>query len=96
MHVFLPYEALVNLYVVASKLIVENDDTMMLQQTNFVNTFTKGKNRSHFAASLVEKLIDEETRVKSNIRGRGKEKLDPTITAYVRVSLITLLILHFT
>ena len=78
---FLLYEALGNLQVVASELTVENNDAMMLQQTDFVNTFTKGKNRGHFAALLIEKLIDEETRMKSNVRGRRKEKLDPTIIA---------------
>ena len=74
MHVFLLYEALGNLQVVASEFTVENDHALMLQQTN---TFTKGKNTGHFAALLVEKLIDEETRMKSNVRGRRKEKLDP-------------------
>ena len=56
----------------------------MIPQSDVVNAFTKAKGRGHFAALLVEKLFDEETRVKLNVRGRGKEKLDPTIIVYVR------------
>ena len=41
--------------------------------------FTKAKNQHYFAAILVAVLIDENTRMKSNVHGRGKEKLDPTI-----------------
>ena len=72
-----------------------SDDTMM-PQSDLVNAFTKGKNRGHFAALLVEKLFDEDTRVRSNIRGKGKEKLDPTIIEYVQIFLIILFISHFT
>ena len=51
----------------------------LTSHTDIVKCFTKGKTRHHFAALLVAELIDEETRLKSNVRGRGKEKLDPTI-----------------
>ena len=44
-----------------------------------VKLFTKGKTRHQLAALLVAELIDEPTRLKSNVRGKGKEKLDPTI-----------------
>ena len=37
--------------------------------------FTKSKNKSHFAALLVEQFFDEDTRVRSNVHGKGKEKL---------------------
>ena len=46
-----------------------------------VKLFTKAKNRNQFAAFLVADLIDEETRVRSNVNGHKKEMLDPTIIA---------------
>ena len=67
------------------------DDTIM-PQSDLVNAFTEGKNRGHFAALLVEKLLDKDTRVRSNIRGKGKEKLDSTIIEYVQIFLIILFI----
>ena len=33
---------------------------------------------------MVRKLFDEETRVKSNVNGRGKEKLNPRIIQYLK------------
>ena len=65
----------------------------MMPQSDLVNAFTEGKNQGHFA---VEKLFDKDTRVRSNIRGKGKEKLDPTIIEYVQIFLIILFISHFT
>ena len=51
----------------------------LISPEDMVDHFTKAKNRHHFAAILVAVLIDENTRMKSNVHGRGKEKLDPTI-----------------
>ena len=69
----------------------------MMLKIDVVNAFTKGKNWGHFPAQLVDKLYDEEPWLKSNVRGRGKEKLNPTIIAYVcKEVLIILLISHFT
>ena len=36
------------------------------------------------AAALVNKLFDTETRLRSNVRGRGKGKLDPKKIEYVK------------
>ena len=55
-----------------------------MPQSDVVNAFTKAKGRGHFTVLLVETLFDQETRVKLNVRGRGKKKLDPTIIVYVR------------
>ena len=33
---------------------------------------------------MVNKLFDTETRIKSNVRGRGKDQLDPKIIEYVK------------
>lgn len=46
--------------------------------------YTKSKTRRNFAALLVKKLFDVETRLKSNVSGRGKEQLDPEIIKYVK------------
>ena len=42
------------------------------------------KTRRLLAAALVNELVDTETRLKSNVRGRGKDKLDPKIIDYVK------------
>jgi len=65
---------------VNAEVHIESND--LISHSVVINIFTKAKNRSHFAALLVEKLFDEETRLKSNVRGRGKEQLDPTIIEY--------------
>ena len=64
----------------------EDDDddvivsTELMSQSKILPYFTKAKNRSHFAALLVEKLIDEKSRIKSNVHGKSKkEQLDPVI-----------------
>ena len=44
----------------------------------------KYKTRRSLAAALVNELVDTETRVKSNVRGRGKDQLDPKIIEYVK------------
>ena len=36
------------------------------------------------AAALVNELVDTATRLKSNVRGRGKDQLDPKIIEYVK------------
>ena len=47
-----------------------------------VSLFTKSKNRGNFSALLNVELFDKETRKRSNVCGRGKEKLDPEIIRY--------------
>ena len=66
----------------------------MMLHIDVVNAFTK---KLGSFSRLVDKLYDEEPWLKSNVRGRGKEKLNPTIIAYVcKELLIILLISHFT
>lgn len=48
------------------------------------NVFTKSSSRRNFAARLVRCLFTEEVRMNSNVNGRGKEMLDPTLIAYVK------------
>ena len=47
----------------------------LISPSDMVDHFTKAKNRRHFAAILVAELFKEETRVRSNVRGRGNKKL---------------------
>ena len=70
-----------NLQVVNSEVTVSTGDLELIPHSEMVRFFTKGKNRPHFAAFLVAHLFDEETRLKSNVRGKGKdkEKLDNTV-----------------
>ena len=44
----------------------------------------KYKTRRSLAAALVSELVDTETRLRSNVRGRGKDQLDPQIIQYVK------------
>lgn len=44
----------------------------------------KHKTRRSLAAALVNKLVDTETRMRSNVRGRGKDKLDDKIIQFVK------------
>ena len=63
----------------SSGIVVENQ---LLGSRKVVSLFTKSKNRGNFAALLNVDLFDKETRKTSNVRGRGKEKLDPDIIKY--------------
>lgn len=56
----------------------------LVPQDDLVSMYTKSKNRGNLAALLVAYLFDKETRMKSNVCGRGKEKFDPEIMKYVR------------
>ena len=56
----------------------------MLSVSEITLIYIKSKNRSNFAALLVERLFDAPTRLKSNVTGRGKERLDPQIMQYVK------------
>ena len=62
---------LINLQVVGEEVQIDSEDLVPL--SNVVDMFTKAKSRSRFASYLVEKLFDEETRVKSNVRSKRKE-----------------------
>ena len=44
----------------------------------------KYKTRRSLASALVNELFDAETRMRSNVRGRGKDQLDPQRIQYVK------------
>ena len=56
----------------------------LLSPAEITPIYVKSRNRRNFAALLVEKLFDVPTRLKSNVSGRGKERLDPEIMKYVK------------
>lgn len=44
----------------------------------------KYKTRRSLAAALVNEMVDPITRMRSNVRGRGKDMLDPKVIEYVK------------
>ena len=76
---------------VGAEVVVNNNEP--ISPSDMVDHFTKAKGRHQFAALLVAELIDEETRMRSNVRGKaGKEMLDPAIIEYVLKTLLKYLI----
>ena len=58
-------------------------DHELMGSRKVVSLFTKSRNRGNFAALMTAELFDKETRRISNVRGWGKEKLNPDIMEYV-------------
>ena len=54
---------------------VDASNNELMPHSNVVKFFTKAKNRNQFAAFLVANLIDEETRVRSNVNGHKRRCL---------------------
>lgn len=55
-----------------------------LSSSELTPIYVKSRNRRNFAALLVVRLFDIPTRMRSNVAGRGKEKLDPEIMKFVK------------
>ena len=56
----------------------------LISASKLTELFVKSCSRRNLAVRMVRILFDEETRLKSNVNGRGKEKLDPEIIKYVK------------
>ena len=56
----------------------------LLSSAEITPIYVKSRNRNNFAALLVERLFDVQTRLKSNVAGRGKERLDPEVMGYIK------------
>ena len=56
----------------------------LLSSAEITPIYVKSRNRNNFAALLVERLFDVQTRLKSNVAGRGKERLDPEVMRYIK------------
>ena len=87
------YFIMYNMYVHSAHLIVAFFhlqgpevivSTELLHSSKLVPILMKCKTRRSLAATLVASLIDKQTRLKSNVRGRGKEPLNPTVIEYVK------------
>ena len=79
---------------VVNEILVDTDEVSgsqplsynreLLSSSEITPIYVKSKNRNNFAALLVERLFDVQTRLKSNVAGRGKERLDPEIMQYIK------------
>ena len=69
------------IYQVGAEVTITEE---LLPQEVLISLFRKSKNRGNFAAILTANLFDEDTRMNSNVWGRGKEKLDPEIMKFVK------------
>ena len=56
----------------------------LLTSAEITPIYVRSQSRRNFAALLVKNLFDVETRMRSNVAGCGKEKLDPEIMKYVK------------
>ena len=56
----------------------------LLTSADVVPIYVKSCSRRNFAVLLIRRLIDKEVRRKSNVTGKGKEKLDPDVVQYVK------------
>ena len=56
----------------------------LLTSAEITPIYVRSQSRRNFAALLVKNLFDVETRMCSNVAGRGKEKLNPEIMKYVK------------
>ena len=48
------------------------------------NVYTKSTSRRNFAANLVRSLFTREERMRCNVKGRGKDMLNPTLIEFVK------------
>ena len=69
------------IYQVGAEVTITEE---LLPQEVLVPLFVKSKNRGNFAAILTCNLFDKAILVKSNVRGRRKEMLDPEIIKFVK------------
>ena len=56
----------------------------LLTSAEITPIYVRSQSRRNFAALLVKNLFDVETRMRSNVAGRGKEKLDPEVMKFVK------------
>ena len=55
-----------------------------MHPSRLVPILMRYKTRRSLAAALVNELVDPDVRIRSNVRGRGKDPLDPKIIEYVQ------------
>ena len=57
----------------------------LIPSSELTPIFVRSCSRRNFATRIVRHLIDSETRMCSNVHGRGKERLDPQVVKYAKV-----------
>ena len=57
---------------------------LILLTAVLISLFRKSKNRGNFVSILTANLFDEDTHMHSDIRGHGKENLDPEMMKSVK------------
>ena len=60
------------------------DEPGLLTSIDVIPIYVKSCSRRNFAVLLIRHLIDKEVRRRSNVNGKGKERLDPDIVQYVK------------
>ena len=56
----------------------------LLTPADVVPIYVRSCSRRNFAVLLIRRLIDKEVRRRSNVTGKGKERLDPDVVQYVK------------
>ena len=56
----------------------------LISLMEWTKIFNRSCSRHNMAVNAIRVLVDEETRKKSNVVGRGKDMLDPVIVNYVK------------
>ena len=70
--------------VPANEEEVVDSSVELLSPSVLTPIFVRNCSRHNFAAKLVAKLFDRETRLRSNVNGRGKDQLDTEKISYVK------------
>ena len=65
-------------------ITVGEEEVDLLSVSEVTQVYVKSCSRGNMATKLVRRLFDETTRMTSNVKGRGKNRLDPDTIAYVK------------
>ena len=69
---------------IANTSIESGGEPGLLTSADVVPIYVKSCSRRNFAVLLIRRLIDKEVRCRSNVTGKGKERLDPDVVQYVK------------
>ena len=70
---------------IANASIESGGEPGLLTSADVVPIYVKSCSRRNFAVLLIRRLIDKEVRRRSNVTGKGKERLDPDVVQYVKM-----------
>ena len=69
---------------IANTSIDSAAESDMLTPADLVPIYVKSCSRRNFAVLLVRRLVDKDVRRRSNVNGKGKEKLNPEVIRFVK------------